>query len=340
MITSNLKKILCGLGLGLFFLQGTFFSACSEWTEIEAKDYFEPVTEGYKNNLKDYFNSPHKVMFGWFGNWTASSMPNSLCGLPDSVDFVSLWLCWGNLNEAQQTDLKKFQKRGSKAILCWRAGDIGDNLTPGGNDAENKKAFWGMVDGDEDSYLQAAKKYALAIVDTVNKYNVDGFDYDIEDWGTLMSQSNPQRAHVFMQTLREEFNKTGKMLVADIPGGTAWLRFYNALSAEVVEGLDYIVWQTYELDHSGLDAFFNGSGGVRSYHPELFEKVVKKSIVTATFERAADKPLFSRHQTYHPSFGVEHAGMGAYHIEYDYAGNPDYPFVRAAIAAQNPPINH
>lgn len=46
--------------------------------------------------------------------------------------FVSLWLCWGNLTVEQQADLKDFQAKGSRAVLCWRAGDIGDNLTPGG----------------------------------------------------------------------------------------------------------------------------------------------------------------------------------------------------------------
>ena len=58
------------------------------------------------------------------------------------------------------------------------------------------------------------------------------------------------------------------------------------------------------------------------------------------FERAVDKHYFTEQQSYHPACGIEHAGMGAYHIEYDYPGNPDYPTVRAAIAAQNPPINN
>ena len=169
---NKLKKVIYGLGIGLFFSQAFLSSACSDWTEMEAKDYFVPVTEGYKGNLKDYFNSPHKVMFGWFGNWTGASMSSSLCGLPDSVDFVSLWLCWGNLNAAQQADLKKFQERGSKAVLCWRAGDIGDNLTPGGNADDVKNEFWGIEEGNEESYIEAAKKYALAIVDTCNKYNI------------------------------------------------------------------------------------------------------------------------------------------------------------------------
>lgn len=118
------------------------------------------------------------------------------------------------------------------------------------------------------------------------------------------------------------------------------MSYYNILSDEVVKSLDYIVWQTYEAGHSSLDDFFTGSGGVKSYHTKLFENVLRKSIVTATFERAVDKHYFTEQQTYHPACGIEHAGMGAYHIEYDYAGNPDYSAVRAAIAAQNPPIRN
>ena len=222
MKTSKLKKIIYGIGISLFFSQGFLNIACSDWTDIEAKDYYEPPTQGYENNLKDYFNSPHKIMFGWFGNWAGkggSSMQYALCGLPDSTDFVSLWLCWGNLTVEQQADLKDFQAKGSRAVLCWRAGDIGDNLTPGGNDDAVKEAFWGFDPKDEQSCIEAAKKYALAIVDTCNKYNIDGFDYDIEDWGTLMNSSMPSVPNAFMKTLREEFDKTGKMLVADIPGG-------------------------------------------------------------------------------------------------------------------------
>ncbi|MGN0257047.1 MAG: glycoside hydrolase family 18 [Bacteroides sp.] len=333
----HIKKYMAGLGISLFFLQGMVMTACSDWTEPEANDYFVPQSEGYKKNLKDYFNSPHKVMFGWFGNWSAGSMSNSLCGLPDSIDFVSLWLCWGNLSEAQQTDLKKFQEKGSRAVLCWRAGDIGANLTPEGVDPHD---FWGYSDDDEQSMIQAAQKYAQAIADTCSKYNVDGFDYDIEDWGTLMNWDYPSVPNAFMRKLRSEFDKEGRMLVADIPGGKGWLWFYYMLENDVLESLDYLVWQTYDLGPSGLDDFFDGAEGVREWNPEMFETVVKKSIVTATFEEAAKKYRFVDQQSYQPSFGIPHAGMGAYHIEYDYSGTPDYPTVRAAIAAQNPPVNN
>ena len=54
MKTSKLKKIIYGIGISLFFSQGFLNIACSDWTDIEAKDYYEPPTQGYENNLKDY----------------------------------------------------------------------------------------------------------------------------------------------------------------------------------------------------------------------------------------------------------------------------------------------
>ncbi len=320
-------------------------SSCDDWTEPEANDFYTPPTEGYNNNLKDYFGSPHKVMFGWFGNWGGSLKQNSLMGLPDSVDFVSLWLTWGPLTPEQQADLKAFQNRGSKAVLCWLATNIGENITPGYSGVpplEAAQEFWGFTSGDSASTVDAAKRYADAIADTCEKYNIDGFDMDIEATGTLItSKWNNQVHNEFLRQLKRRFEGTGRMLVCDIPGGTGWLSYYSMLDNDVVESLDYIVWQTYELGpttgYYGLDYFFDS---VKSRKPELFEKVLAKSIITATFERAVDKHYFLEQSTYRNKYGLPHAGQGAYHIEYDYAGNPDYPTVREAISIQNPPINN
>ena len=91
---------------------------------------------------------------------TGQELPcHLLCvGSPDSVDFVSLWLCWGNLTAEQQTDLRKFQEKVQKPVLCWRAGDIGDNLTPGGNATDVKNAFGGIDPNDEDTYIESLQK--------------------------------------------------------------------------------------------------------------------------------------------------------------------------------------
>ena len=213
----GLKSIL--FAAAAMFAVPTLITSCEDWTEPEAKDYFSATanTEAYKAQLKNYFNSPHKVMFGWFGSWSAGNISNKLIGLPDSTDFVSLWLCYGNLNEAQQADLKAFQERGSRAVLCWLSTNIGENITPGVNgipNAQDAFKYWGYIptngitapqyddnlnaaldaNGDTiwvdyeyslDSHIAAAQKYADAIADTCAKYNIDGFDSDIEATGTL-----------------------------------------------------------------------------------------------------------------------------------------------------------
>jgi hypothetical protein len=121
---------------------------------------------------------------------------------------------------------------------------------------------------------------------------------------------------------------------------------------DVLRDVQYMIWQTYELGHSGLESFFYSSGSsVRAHNPEMFETVFKKSIPTATFERAVDKHYFLEQATWVPSFGLDYAGIGAYHIEYDYPDattkdhedygvnlGVDYPHVRKGISILNPPI--
>ncbi len=325
------------------FTASVAVTSCSDWTEAEAEDFYTPPTQEYYDNLKDYFQSPHKVMFGWFGNWTGNGPANSLTGLPDSTDFVSLWLCWGPLTEAQQADLKAFQARGSRGVLCWLATNIGENITPGFGGVPplaDAEAFWGFTNGDSESMCAAARKYADAIADTCEKYNIDGFDMDIEATGTLISNRYPEIMNEFLRQLHKRFEPAGRWVVLDIPGGTSWLNYYDMLDDDVVEFVKYICWQTYELgSHSSVDRFFDA---VKGYKPDLFEQVLAKSIPTATFERAKDKHIFNdTMQSWKYKGGLfPHAGIGAYHIEYDYAGNPDYACVREAISVMNPPINN
>jgi len=240
-------------------------------------------------------------------------------------------------------------------VLCWLATNIGENITPGYSGVpplSAAKEFWGFVQTSDvnpetgnnytkeeaiASQIRAARKYADAIADTCEKYNIDGFDMDIEATGTLIMRGDYAVVHnEFLRRLKERFEPAGRMLVIDIPGGGVWLGYYDQLEDDVVEMVDYICWQTYELNHAGLDSFFDG---VKSYKPDIFPQVLAKSIVTATFERAADKYLYPIQSTWQYYKGLPHAGQGAYHIEYDYPGNPDYPTVRKGIATQNPPVN-
>lgn len=367
----NTKNILFATVLGVFFAFGILGTSCAKWTQPEAEDFYKGPSQAYTDNLGDYQGSPHKVMFGWFGNWAgeSGSMQFQLMGLPDSVDFVSLWLCYGNLSQAQQNDLKAFQARGGKAYLCWTARNIGEGLTDnymkdpetgeiiykdslGLSDTDWRKKFWGYEDNTAESKRAAAAKFARALADTCRKYNIDGYDYDMEADGDLCTATDTSLINTFFRTLITEFAKDGRHLNIDIPGDNSWLRYYDMVADDVLRDIKYMIWQTYEQSNSGLESFFySSSSGVRARKPHMFEEVFKKSIPTATFERAADKHYFLKHATWTPSFGLDFAGVGAYHIEYDYpnasksdhdtygvALDVDYPHVRKGISVLNPPI--
>ena len=52
---------------GAMFLAQAGFTSCSKWTEPEALDYTEPAPVGKVEAIKEYFKTPHKLMYGWFG---------------------------------------------------------------------------------------------------------------------------------------------------------------------------------------------------------------------------------------------------------------------------------
>ena len=96
----------------LLALSTPIWVSCNDWTESEAKDYFEGPSEEYYAALRAYKKSDHPKAFGWFGNWTGegASLVNSMAGIPDSVDVVSIWGNWSNITQAQKKDLKFCQE--------------------------------------------------------------------------------------------------------------------------------------------------------------------------------------------------------------------------------------
>ena len=52
----------------LLALSTPIWVSCNDWTESEAKDYFEGPSEEYYAALRAYKKSDHPKAFGWFGN--------------------------------------------------------------------------------------------------------------------------------------------------------------------------------------------------------------------------------------------------------------------------------
>ncbi len=253
------------------------FAACEKWTTPETKnpeDLVQPDRdEAYYERLRDYKSrKDHSVAFGWFGNWTGTgaSLENSLRGLPDSVDFVSIWGNFQNLTPAQQADLKYVQEvKGTRAMICFLVFDIGDQLTPpmpaeveesGMTWKEWRHQFWGWDPNDLDAKIKATEKYANAILDTIRKYGYDGFDLDAEPSYAQPFQTDkelwrddPAIMETFLTTLAKELGPksgTNKLLVVD---GEP-----DAFHPKYAEYMDYFIVQAYgSSSFSSLDSRYN-----------------------------------------------------------------------------------
>lgn len=203
------KMILPALGLGFMI------TACNDWTELEPK-YVSDLTQSNKSDeyyeaLRAYKQSDHAVAFGWYGNVTGIgvNLENCLAGLPDSVDFVSLWGGWKGMTPEVQKDLKYVQTvKGTKALACCIIMEMGDQITPEEHNAsrEERHKYWGWVDGDEEAIKASIVKFANAFADTIDKYNLDGFDLDWEPSYAQPFQTNKEmcyngRIAIFLQTL-------------------------------------------------------------------------------------------------------------------------------------------
>lgn len=353
--------------------------SCSQWTEpereilpnqeglirrvpfLDAKSEADlpPSLRKHYEAIREYRKTDHVLGFGWFGNWTAKGAdPNAyLKGLPDSVDFVSLWGTRGSLTQEQKEDLEYFQKiKGGKALLCWIVQDVGDQLTPPGKSATD---YWLKEKGGNDP-IKACEAYADAIADTIQKYNLDGFDIDYEPGyghgsrNSLMriSQSGVwiadassaggtrvnQYMYAFIKKLRARLDAMGKgkLLVMD---GEPYL-----LAPETSKMIDYYIYQAY---------WESSTTAVRNkIKNDDLDNYIRKTIVTVEFEQkwrtggvegysSEDYPELNGKpgaQIYDYATldidGIRIAGIGTYHMEYDKQDMP-YKWLRSALDRAN-----
>ena len=335
---------------------------CSKWTETERLTYdnqdvqklvylieaqkesdLNPhMREYYKKLREEYRTKPHVKGFGWFGNWTAKgdNAQNYLRCLPDSVDFVSLWGTRGKLSEEQKIDLKFFQEvKGGKALLCWIVQDLGGPLTPVGKD---RIQYWQNEKGGG-NFNEGVRAYANAIADTIEKYNLDGFDIDFEpryghrgdlsDVDYLEDIQGDHPMQVFIETLSARLRPKGRMLVMD---GEPYF-----LSKETSKLVDHYIYQAYwerstnavkrKIQQGNLDNWerktiitvefeqtwrTGGVSGYESVRSELNSMQGTQILDYATFDLPNGKRI---------------GGVGTYHMEYDYANTPEYKWLRKAL---------
>lgn len=316
--------------------------------EVTSEEQLTPSERAYYASLREYKKTAHVKGFGWFGNWTGkgNNPQNYLKFVPDSVDFVSLWGCRGNLTPEQKADLSFFQKvMGSKALLCWIVQNLGDQMTPPGKDATQ---YW-VTEKGGGSFEKGVEAYALAICDSIIKYDLDGFDIDYEpEWGHSGSLSDGRQIgtdpgqnrnmYVFIKTMYDKLNPLGKMIVMD---GQP-----EKLSTETSKMIDHYIYQAYY------------TGSTRAAHSKIqyphLTDWERKTIITANFESYWKNGGVSYYtSSTHPEFngkpgaqlfdyatldlpsGLRIGGIGTFHMEYDYPNDPPYKFLRQALYLGN-----
>lgn len=334
------------------------FVRCSDWTDAEALEYDHPMTESsygenYYKNLRAYkARTDHVKAFAWYSDWTGTGTDiyGRLVGLPDSMDFVSMWGNNFNLSESKQKDLQEVQtKKGTKVLMCWIVDDIGVQTTPPDVVANGtQREFWGW-DGEsasEEVIEAAIRKYARSIIDTMHKYGFNGFDLDLEPhYGSPGNiASYPDRLHILLDELSKEMGpKSGTDRLLCVDGEP------ETLLPETGLLLDHFLLQAYQdMYASDIDGRINSL--IRTFGDVMTtEEIVRKTILTVNFESyggtggrdytTRDGQTVNQIKGYamytHPNAeNVKIGGIGAFRIKFD----ENYKYLREAIQVANPVI--
>ena len=323
--------------------------------ELTSSDQLTAEQQKYYSELRAWKQTPHVRGFGWFGGWTAKGTDPQkyLRMLPDSVDIVSLWGTHGNLTEAQKTDLKLFREvKGGKVLLCWIVQNLGDQLTPQGKNATD---YWVTEKGGGD-FLEGVKAYANAICDTIEKYDLDGFDLDYEPGyghsGNMatttawISETGNVNMYTFIKTLYDRLNPKGRIVVMD---GEPY--YMNRATSKMVS---YYIYQAYDESTTARALQKLENGGTYGYdEDDYLDNWEGKSFLTLEFQKYSKTGGFPRYTSSNPEIqkldagrqimdyatmlmpnGKRIAGIGTYHMELDTEGG-SYRFLRQALNAGN-----
>ena len=316
--------ILAAMGLSTFV-------ACEKQNTPEALDIQVPPTksEAYYKALRAYKNSDHELAFGWFGNWSASNsiMSSRLSTAPDSMDIISIWGPYNLITPEMRKDMKFVQEvKGTKVIFTTFAHVVPDAYLLNGK-----------------VHRAGLEQYASDLCDSVYKYNYDGLDLDYEPGyvggeGHLVSgPGHMENMEIFVRKLSERLGPnsgTGKLLCIDgVP--------YH-LNKGLAQLFDYGIVQAYiSTGDADLQSRFN-KADANGWKPSqyIFTENFESLWSTGGNPRYKDKngktmPSLLGMARFQPKQGRK-AGVGTYHMEYEYLALPDYKYIRQAIQIMNP----
>ncbi|ASZ12247.1 hypothetical protein KTO58_13510 [Chitinophaga pendula] len=298
-------------------------SACKKQNEPGPIPLQHPVvpTAEYLSNLRAYKKSSHQLSYGWFGgsggDGKTAMMMNRWESLPDSIDIIS---CWGGppqLGTPHMEAMRNMQKnKGTRVVTCSIVGD--HFLTNVDKDFIEK-----YTKGDEALLMRGMELAAKAVADSVEKYSLDGFDFDFEPSGYL---TDPAKFHLFLLAVSKYLGPksgTDKLLIVD--------SFVETLDSRSIPLLSYYVLQNYSPQGG------TATGALNRLKRQVPGMPIEQCIIGENFESLwRDGGLLAAFARWQPPTGRK-GGIAAYHLEYEYS-NPSMPYMymRQAIQIMNP----
>ncbi|MBS1662269.1 MAG: hypothetical protein JST68_14590 [Bacteroidetes bacterium] len=329
-------------------------AGCKKQTTPEALSIQTPIQQSaeFYENLRAYKKTPHQVFYGWFAAYgnaegvqtdykQSASWGEHIAGLPDSLDFCSLWSGIPSLKQNDSTVMynpiaynemrKSMTERGIKFVIP---------------EICRIQKYNGKFSLDS-AGMRAYAKYLLGMV---MDNQLDGLDLDYEpNNGQVVDWLSGANFTKFVTMIADSIGPRGahpdKYLIIDY--------YTDAINSAVEPYINYLVNQSYTQGATTTSAtFLQGRYNTVSWCPP------GKFIVTenlgdwwqtggAPFTEANGNTLtregtqmkslegFAR---WNPTQGKK-GGWGGFYFDRDYNNTPPYYYVRRSIQIVNPSVH-
>lgn len=303
-------------------------TSCDTDTEALSIQNLKTYDEQYYKNLRDYKKSEHEICYVYYQNWSPlegvagskdpASWGERIIGLPDSLDFVNLWIgiptpethpvAYADMRYAQEKLGTRFIHHADASNWNHRFWYRDENL----NVDQTR-----IIDLNNDRSEEAIRAYARWAVDTVVKCGLDGVDFDYEGW-------DGNSILIVADECNKYFGPEGqwpeKLFFID------YFRSYPPVSCEPYT--DYLIKQAY----SGQGATGKGAPGG---WPE------EKHVYIEAFHQKPDGGEIWNYARWEPVTGHK-GGVGSYSTRFNYNQSKNgvpYQALREAIQIMNPALN-
>lgn len=320
------------------FAAATCFSACDDWTEVENVTINTPGVEElnpeqyakYLQNLVEYKNSDHKVVYAWFDNSekTPFSRGQHISDAPDSLDVISL-MYPAELAEFEQTDMQTVRAKGTKVVYTISFDKIQKEFA--------EKVKEGTESGTFDAYLSAELTKQVGYA--------DAFDGIIAGYkGTSpVYMSAAQKAEA--KKLQDAFFSAISAWKSSNADKMLTFQGYpeNLIEQSVLSDCRHIILATDDVeDDAQLSVVARLAMAASNVPTDRFVIAVSTVSMDAADKKTGyygtDRALAeAAYWTTEASGDYTRAGLAVYNVQNDYynAGNA-YQYVKEAINIMNP----